>query len=165
MENPYIIPRLYIRGVREAEEYLVERSKGVFERRKSCSDASKCYGKVIYGTEIDSIIDLVGKRVLRSFIVEVPGEEGEALLIPEGVHVEPIPVYGRRVVMEVREGEEVKTGRVLGVVLTGKYEVRKIRSHVDGLVVYIYSSPLGPPDENIVVIVPRENVRRVKIVG
>jgi len=165
LSSLYAIPRLYIKGARSDEEYLVEKGGDVYERSRSCPEASRCFGKVIYGVELESIIDLVGKRVARSFIVEYPDKPGEGLLVPEGVYVEPIPVYGRRAVVEVREGEEVRQGQVIGTVLTGKYEVRRVRSHVEGIVVYIYSSPLGPPDENIVVIVPRESVKRVKILG
>ncbi|WP_244403876.1 DUF2118 family protein [Pyrolobus fumarii] len=160
--NPYLIPRLYIEGIK-GDEYLVESGEGVYKRSKSCPSGSRCYGKAIYGVELDSILDLLEKKVKRSFIVEPGDKPGEGILVESGVHAEPIPVSGKRAVIEVLEGDEVKEGDVLGLIVTGKYELRKVRSHVDGIVVYIYSSPMGPPDENIVFIVPRDQVKRIKI--
>ncbi len=161
--NPYITPRLYIEGL-ESSEYLVEVEPGVYRRSSKCSEGRRCFGKTVYGVALDEIMDLLEKRVRRSFIVE-PGEpQGEALLVEAGAHAEPIPVQGSRTVIEVLEGEQVATGDVIGLVVTRKYELRKIRSHVDGIVVYIYSSPTGPPDENIVFISPDEHVKKVRIV-
>ncbi len=162
--NPYITPRLYIEGL-ESNEYLVEVEPGVFRRSAECPEGRRCFGKTVYGVTLDEIMDLLGKRVKRSFIVE-PGEpRGEAILVEAGAHAEPIPVEGSRTVIEVFEGDKVSAGDVVGLVVTRKYELRKIRSHVDGVVVYIYSSPTGPPDENIVFISPDEHVKKVRIVG
>ncbi len=160
--NPYLTPRLYIEGL-ESHEYLVEEEPGVFRRSGECPEGRRCFGKATYGVVLDEILDLLEKRVKRAFIVEPGDREGEGLLVEEGVHAEPIPVSGSRTVIEVLEGDEVKRGDVVGLVVTRKYELRKIRSHVEGTVVYIYYSPEGPPDENIVFIMPSDAVKRVKI--
>ncbi len=162
--NPYATPRLYIEGV-ESNEYLVEEGEGVYSRSNVCPEGRRCFGKVVYGVVLDEILDLLEKRVRRAFIVEPGDKPGEGLLVEKGVYAEPIPVYGSRTVIEVLEGDEVKRGDVVGLVVTRKYELRKIRTHVDGTVVYIYSSPEGPPDENIVFITPSGSVKRVRIKG
>lgn len=162
--NPYATPRLYIEGL-ESHEYLVEEGEGVYSRSDRCPEGRRCFGKTIYGVELDEILDLLEKRVKKAFIVEPGDTPGEGLLVEKGAHAEPIPVSGSRTVIEVLEGDEVKRGEVVGLVVTRKYELRKIRSHVDGVVVYIYSSPEGPPDENIVFITPSDAVKRVRIKG
>ena len=162
--NPYATPRLYIEGL-ESNEYLVEEGEGVYTRSRTCPEGKRCFGKTIYGVALDEILDLLEKRVKRAFIVEPGDSRGEGMLVEEGVHAEPLPVSGSRTVIEVLEGDEVKRGDVVGLVVTRKYELRKIRSHVDGVVVYIYSSPEGPPDENIVFIMPADSVKRVRIKG
>ena len=162
--NPYATPRLYIEGL-ESHEYLVEEGEGVYTRSDRCPEGRRCFGKAVYGVVLDDILDLLEKRVKRAFIVEPGDRPGEGLLVEEGVHAEPIPVYGSRTVIEVLEGDEVRKGDVVGLVVTRKYELRKIRTHFEGTVVYIYSSPESPPDENIVFIMPTESVKRVRIKG
>ncbi len=162
--NPYLTPRLYVEGF-ESNEYLVEQEPGVFVVSRECKPGSRCFGKALYGVLLEELVDLVEKRVKRSFIVEPGDSKGEAFLVEEGSYIEPIPVSGSRAVLEVLEGDKVEEGNVLGIVVTRKYELRKIRSHVKGIVVYIYSAPTGPPDENIVFISPEESVKKVRIVG
>ena len=78
--------------------------------------------------------------------------------------MEPIPLDGIRVALEACEGDRVEPGSTLGFVVTGKREVRHIRSHVGGVVVYIYSSPYSRPERNIVFIAPPDSVKEVEIV-
>ena len=161
-EHPYHIPRLYIEGL-ESDEYLVlEDSRA--RRSRECPRGSRCLGKAIYGVELDKIVDLVAKRALASFIVALPPRYEKGLLVEKGSHLEPIPLEGIRVALEACEGDRVEPGSTIGFVVTGKHEVRHIRSHVAGFVVYIYSSPYSRPDRSIVLIAPEEQVREVEIV-
>ena len=159
--SPYHIPRLYVEGL-ESDEYL-ELVGDEARPVKRCSGAGRCFGKAIYGTLLDEIIDIVGKKATRSFIVVLPPEYREGLLVEKGTHVEPIPLEGIRVAFEVCEGSRIDVDSTLGFVATRKREVRHIRSHVPGVVVYIYSSPYSRPDRNIVMVVPEEAVRRVRV--
>jgi hypothetical protein len=154
------VPRLYIEGL-DSDEYLVLED-GVARAVRECS-GGRCFGKTIYGTVLDEIVDLVSKRVLRSFIVVLPPDYREGLLVEKGSSVEPIPLEGVRVAFEVCEGSRVSIDDTLGFIATRKREVRHIRSHVEGIVVYIYSSPYSRPDRNIVLIAPEEEVRRVRV--
>jgi hypothetical protein len=158
--SPYHIPQLYVEGL-EGEEYLVLED-GEARRSRECS-GGRCFGKAIYGTLLDEIVDLVSKKALRSFIVVLPPDYREALLVEKGAHLEPVPLEGVRVAFEICEGSRVSVDSTLGFVATRKREVRHIRSHVEGIVVYIYSSPYSRPDRNIVLIAPEEAVRRVRV--
>jgi len=162
-ETPYHIPRLYIEGL-ESEEYLVLEDGGEARLSRSCSGGPRCFGKAIYGVSLEELVDLVSKRATRSFIVLLPPDYHRGLLVEKGSHVEPIPLNGIRVVLEACEGDRVEPGSTLGFTVTGKREVRHIRSHVSGVVVYIYSSPYSRPERNIVFVVPEEEVREVHVV-
>lgn len=160
--NPYLIPSLYVEGMSSVDGYLelVGEEASVVDR---CSGVGRCFGKRIYGVELDSIVDLLGKKAVRSFIVVPPESGGEGLLVEKDTYLEPIPVEGLKTTVVVCEGVEVDVEDTLGYVFTRKGEVRRIRTHVSGVVVYIYSSPEGPPDQNIVMIAPKEAVKRVRI--
>ena len=160
--NPYLIPSLYVEGMASIDGYLelIGEEASVVDR---CSGVGRCFGKRIYGVELESIVDLLGKKAVRSFIVVLPEPGGGGLLVEKGTHLEPIPVEGLKTSVVVCEGVEVDVEDTLGYVFTRKGEVRRIRTHVPGVVVYIYSSPEGPPDQNIVLIAPKEAVKRVKI--
>lgn len=158
--SPYLIPRLYVEGMKSSE-YLAL-SNGVARASSSCM-GRRCFGKAIYGVVLDEIADIVVKKAVRSFIVVPPPDYREGLLVEEGSHLEPIPVEGVRVSFEVCEGSEVERDDTIAFVSTRKHEVRRVRSHVAGVVVYIYSSPASGVERSIVFIAPREVVKRVRI--
>ncbi len=159
--SPYYIPRLYVEGL-PGDEYLVLED-GSARRSRECPEGARCFGKATYGVLLDEIIDIVEKKARRSFIVVLPPDYTQGLLVEKGSHVEPIPMEGVRVAFEICEGSRVDVDSTLGFVATRKREVRHIRSHVPGVVVYIYSSPYSRPDRNIVMVVPEEEVRRVHV--
>ncbi|ABM80401.1 DUF2118 domain-containing protein [Hyperthermus butylicus] len=158
--SPYHIPRIYIEGI-GSDEYL-ELVDSTARRTDRCS-GRRCFGKAIYGTLLDEIADLLAKKATRSFIVVLPPDYRKGLLVEAGSYLEPVPLEGMRVVIHVCEGDRVEEGSTLGFIATRKFEVRHIRSHVEGVVVYIYSSPEGPPDRNIVFIAPEEVVQTVTV--
>ncbi len=158
--SPYLIPRLYVEGM-QSDEYLILLDS-VARVSGSCT-GGRCFGKAIYGVVLDDIVDIVAKRSVRSFIVVPPPDYKEGLLVEAGSHLEPIPVEGVRTSFEVCEGSEVKRDDTVAFASTRKQEVRRIISHVDGVVVYIYSSPVGGVERSIVFIAPKEVVRRVRI--
>ncbi len=158
-QNPYLTPQLYVENL-ESEDKL-ELLDG--EAVRGCSGRGRCFGKAIYGTLLEEIADLLSKKARRAFMVVLPPDYDKALLVEHGTYLEPIPLEGMRVVIEVCEGDEVKPGSTLGFIATRKFEVRHIRSHVEGVVVYIYSDPEAPPDRNVVFIARREDVRLVKL--
>jgi len=158
--SPYHVPRLYVEGLR-SDEYL-ELEDGAARRVERCA-APRCFGKAIYGSVLDEIVDLLSKKARRGFIVVLPPDYREALLVEKDTQLEPIPMEGARVAFEICEGDRVSVDDTLGFVATRKREVRHVRSHVEGLVVYIYSSPYSRPDRNIVLLAPEEAVRRVRV--
>ena len=162
VKSPYAIPQLYVEDV--VSDIFLEIRDGVGEVTSRCSNEKDaiCLGKQVYGSTID-FIDLIEKRVTKSFVVVLPPEYNTGLFVQRGSAVEPIPVEGIRVALEVCEGVKVKKWDTLGVVLTRKREMRRIKTHVAGIVVYIYSSPIGEREEDIVIIAPEEVVKYIKI--
>lgn len=162
IKSPYAVPQLYVEGV--VSDVFLEIRGDVGEVTTRCSNerGTICLGKQVYGSTID-FIDLVEKRVTKSFVVVLPPEYSTGLLIQRGSTVEPIPVEGVRVALEVCEGVKVKKWDTLGVVLTRKREMRRIKTHVAGIVVYIYSSPIGEREEDILIIAPEEVVKHIRI--
>jgi len=160
--NPYLIPSLYVEGMPSVDGYLelVNEEASLVEK---CSGVGRCFGKRIYGVELESIVDLVGKKAVKSFIVVPPELNEEGFLIEKDTYIELIPIEGLKTSVVVCEGVEVDVEDTLGYVFTRKGEIRRIRTHVPGIVVYIYSSPEGPPDQNIVFIAPKEAVKRVRV--
>lgn len=163
-EHPYYIPQLFIKDT-TSSEYLVLGENGTRARRaRDCKEGGECFGKTVYGVVLDEIIDIVEKRVVKSFIVVLPPQYTKALLLREGSHVEPIPIEGVRVSLEVCEGDKVDKNSTVGYVATRKWEFRHIRSHVEGVVVYIHYSPYGGIERNIVFIAPEEEVTYINVV-
>jgi hypothetical protein len=160
--NPYLIPQLYVENL-ESNVALELRDGEARLVRGGCNAGARCFGKAIYGVLLEEIADLVGKKARRAFIVVLPPDYTEGLLVEAGTYLEPIPLEGMRVVVEACEGEKVKPGSTLGFIATRKLEVRHIRSHVEGVVVYIYSDPEAPPDRNIVFIAREEDVKHVRV--
>ncbi len=162
IKSPYMVPQLYVEGV--ASDILLEIRNDVGKVTSRCSNEknSVCLGKQVYGSTID-FIDLIEKRVTKSFVVVLPPEYNKGLFVQRGSAVEPIPVEGIRVALEVCEGVKVKKWDTLGVVLTRKREMRRIKTHVAGIVVYIYSSPIGDREEDIIIIAPEEVVKYIRI--
>jgi hypothetical protein len=160
-KSPYLIPQLFIEGL-ESDEFLVLEGNTA-KRARACPQDARCFGKAIYGVELDGIVDIVAKKCTGSFIVVLPPDYKRGLLVEAGSHLEPIPLEGMRVALEVCEGSKVGVEDTLGFVATRKFEVRHIRSHVEGVIVYIYSSPESGPDRNIVLVAPEEVVKRIEI--
>ncbi len=160
-QYPYHIPRIYIEGA-ESEEYIVQEDDS-FTVSKTCPPGRKCYGKAIYGSILEEIVDIFSKRAEKSFIVLLPPSYTEGVLVEQGTYLEPIPVEGSPALLNVCEGEEVGKGKVIGLALTGKGEQRKTRAHVEGIVVYVYNPPDSKPEQYIVLIAPAESVKRVRI--
>ncbi len=163
-EHPYYIPQLFIKNA-TSSEYLVLSENGTRARRvRDCKEDSRCFGKAVYGVVLDEIIDIVEKKVVKSFIVVLPPQYTKALLLRENSRVEPIPIEGVRVSLEVCESDKVDKNSTVGYVATRKWEFRHIRSHVKGIVVYIYYSPYGGIERNIVFIAPEEEVTYINVV-
>lgn len=162
LDSPYVVLQLYVEE-EESDTYLqVEGDEGRITNQCMQGANIVCLGKRIYGSTID-FINLVEKRVTRGFAIVLPPDYANGLYIPRGSPIEPIPVEGVRVSLEVCEGVKVKKWDTIGYVLTRKREMRRVKAHVSGIVVYVYSSPVGEREEDIVIIAPEEVVRHIRV--
>jgi|GEM_PF-5888487 len=165
--NPYSIPRLFVEDTGIADnEYLVldpSENKATLVKNKAPKKYEKVFSKVLYGSLLGEIIDTVAQRVVRDFIVVMPPSYKRGLYVPKQSKIVPIPMEGFRVSLEICEGMEISKGETIGYIVTKKGEIRHIRSHVYGVISYIYSDPASTLDKYIVFISPKEEVRFIEI--
>ena len=146
---------------------LVNPRKKIFvdERREVYSyepfNDARPFIEIVPHSIVGGVIDPVSGVSAVTFVVEY-SDRGEAVLVPRGVKTFIIEARGRRVYQLVEEGSEVFPGDKVFYIVTGKHEVRVVRSAVEGVLVHI--SELVPSKVQTLraVVVPREQCRRLR---
>ncbi len=166
--QPYNIPRLFIENTRAvtSDEYLIlnlAEKKAILTEDKKLGRLGKIFSKTLYGVLLDEIIDLVSQKVVKDFVVVIPPNYRRGLYVPRTSKITPIPMEGLRVVLEICEGVEVDKEETIGYIVTKKGEIRHIRSHISGIISYIYSDPASTLDKYIVFISPKKEVEVVEV--
>jgi len=148
--DPYRFPRLFVEG-KEGEEYaVVEGDEVKFVKEK----VPGALGKVPYEIPLDELVDRLEERAKVTFLVHVPNE-GKAILVPKGTKVKLLRASHVKVGIAVKEGDEIEEGDTYAYGLTGKGEVRRLRSGSPGTVVMVHWEPYGGRDEYHVLLVPK----------
>jgi len=124
-------------------------------------DGARPFIEIVPHTIIGGVIDPVSGVSAITFVVEY-ADRGEAVLVPRGTKTFIIEARGKRVYQLVEEGSEISPGDKVFYIVTGKYEVRVVRSAVGGVLVHI--SELVPSKVQTLraVVVPREQCRRLR---
>ncbi|NPA96560.1 MAG: DUF2118 domain-containing protein [Crenarchaeota archaeon] len=106
----------------------VDRSKKVFSYRRlnSCEEFTEILTNFVVGIAIDPI-----KAVANLDTLAVYGEYG--YLLEKGKSTTVVEARGKSVYPLVKEGSKVAKGERLFYVVTGKHEVRVVRSPIDGV--------------------------------
>ncbi len=126
------------------------------------SNCSDCYIEVPY-EEAEQLI--MGSGVIKcGFIIMWEGSD-QCLLVREGAIAHSIEIEGYRVYGIVSEGENVAKGDRIAYIVTGKGEVRTVRSLFPGVVAYAAQKPESKPEKLLLIIIGGENVRRARILG
>ena len=121
----------------------------------------RAFSKRIYERVHVEVLDLERGEVKKSYIVKSP-RNGTYILVEAGVKVSLVEVAGRQVHLYCEEGDEVVEGERIASVITGKYEVRNVRSPDDGIVVLI-GEFIETPERSVIAIAGDEDVRRITV--
>ncbi|MEM0105613.1 MAG: DUF2118 domain-containing protein [Zestosphaera sp.] len=90
----------------------------------------------------------------------VCGSSGECVSVSVEDRLRVIEISGSEVMVDVEEGMCVKLGGRLGSIITGKGEVRSVRSDVSGMVVLVHEVPVSRPSTTLVFIKVGDCVER-----
>ncbi len=153
--NPYAYPKAFVKDEPSEDRAKIEQGKVILGREGD-------YGKVIYEELLEKVVDLEQGIAKRDFIVVLPNED-EALFVAKGTRLLLYELRGRGVYPAVKEGDEIKPRDSLGYVVTGKYEVRHIRSDTEGVVVHVHWSVGERPERYVIVVVDRNECKRLKV--
>ncbi|NPA84646.1 MAG: DUF2118 domain-containing protein [Crenarchaeota archaeon] len=155
--DPYRFPRLFVEG-KEGEEYAVVEGGEVRFVKERVPGA---LGKVPYEIPLDELVDRIEERAKVTFLVHIPNEN-KAILVKRGTPIKLLRASHVKVGIAVKEGESLERGGTYAYGLTGKGEVRRLRSGSSGTVVMVHWEPLGGRDEYHVLVAPEGEVKVLK---
>jgi len=161
----YAFPEVYVEGVTPSNEYVVEiNGSYLLAKTPDFENAKRFFGHVVYEDILNSL-DLIEATVKQSFLVirkyGLPLMEG--LLVEKNTKLCFIEVRGRYPVVFVSEGDNVDVGDKIAYIVTGKGEVRVVKSPCSGIVVLSINITWERPEKYILVVVDRNECRRVTI--
>ena len=157
--DPYRFPRLFVEGM-EGEEYaVVEGDEVCFTKERKPG----ALGKVPYEIPLEELVDPLGEVAKVTFLVHLPNEN-KAILVPKGTKLKLLRASHAKVGIVVKEGDEVKEGDTYAYGLTGKGEVRRLRTSFKGKVVMVHWEPYGGRDDYHVLLAP-EGARELRVRG
>ncbi|HDD25762.1 MAG TPA: DUF2118 domain-containing protein [Acidilobales archaeon] len=108
----------------------------------------------------DYAIDLVNGKVTKDLMVYYPSRNAR-FLVPKDTDIKLVEVVGKQVFPLISEGVEVKARDKIAYIVTGKSEVRVVRSPADAMVIFIFYYPLHKPEKYVFILTEVGNVERV----
>jgi len=144
--------------VNAEKRVFVDEARGIYAYTPF--SGSRPFVEIVPHALIGGVVDPVSGECAIDFVVEYLDRD-EALFVPRGSRASILEARGRRVYQLVEEGSEIEPGDKIFYVVTGKHEVRVVRSPVGGVLVHI--SELVPSKVQTLraVVVPREQCRRL----
>ncbi len=153
--SAYRFPRLFVKGRKSSEYAKVVGNEVIFGEEGE-------FGKVPYEIPLEELVDLLEERAKVSFIIHIPNES-KAILVPEGTRVKVLRAVHTAVRGLPKEGEILEEGEIYATGLTGKGEIRKLRTLERGLVAMVHWKPYGGKDVYHLLLVPEEQVKILKV--
>lgn len=155
MSEQYAFPEVYVAGVRSKKCLCNESEKYIIV---SCtSDLNACtevYGHIPYEQVLNYIDSLEAK--MRESVVVLQSRPDRAVykgfLLEKGTSVCLQEISGNYVYLHVKEGMSVKKEHSIAHIITGKLEIRNIRSLCEGLVALVVDMPWKEPRKVVVVV-------------
>ncbi len=163
----YSFPEVYVEDI-ESDKYIVLLNGEYIltSDKEKISASSRRYGHILYENVVEKAIDLTTPLITREVIV-IPHYTGEeymkAYIIPRNTKPCLIEVKGYSPYVFVDELDEVDEKSKIAYIVTGKNEVRTIRSPCRGVVVLVVNFPWEKPERYIIVVVGRDELREITI--
>jgi len=155
VSEQYSFPEVYVAGVQGKKCLCDENGKYVVV--PCAGDLGFCvkvYGSIPYEQALN-YIDLLEARVRVSMAI-LQGKPGEAVyegfLLERGVNVCLQEILGNHMYLYVKEGMSIEREHTIAHVITGKLEIRSIRSTCEGLVALVVDMPWEEPRKAVVVV-------------
>ncbi len=162
MREDYIFPEIFVEdtNIKSDKYILFESKKGNIKIVKECGEPSEeisCFAKIPYDNALETILDIYGNRIKKSFILKT--KNNDLLLVKSSSHPKIIEVKGWIVRILVTEGEKIRKWQRVAYVLTKKYETRTIKSPWSGIVTYIGYVFGEKPEHYVIVVVDEDEVK------
>lgn len=156
MKVDYVFPEAYVEGV-ESHKYLCSLDDSYIVTTTIYKDLNckKLYGLVPYEKTME-YIDLVEAYTKRSIAVlwsdkSKGGYTG--YLLGEKTPLCLQEVRGSSIYVPRREGDTIRVGEYVAYTVSGKMEVRKVKSKCEGLIALIIDRPWEEPRRTLLVVV------------
>ncbi len=141
--------------------YRLDPGEASIKRVDACRKPLKCFTEFPFEEAYRYIYDPGKGCSAREFIV-MDSSSGKGIYIGRGTRLELDELEGYKVILDVEIGSSLGYGDKIGYVLTGKGEVRNIRSRSSGVVVYAAHMPIDKPQKAILLIASDKDVREIK---
>jgi len=154
---------VYVEDV-NSSKYICFKNQKPVHIKERLTDCTRLFGEVPYERVLD-YVDLERAVNTRSIIVlrEDPSlRELNGFIVEKGTLLCLQEVTGKFIYFLVGEGTKISSGDIIAYHVTGKFEVRSIKSKCEGQVALIVDMPWEVPRRAVVVVVPFE-CRRITI--
>lgn len=165
----YRFPEVFVEGIENSkyiveidDQYILVLSRDVLDKYSGCK---RVFGHIVY-EDIAEYLDITKPATTKSFIIipEYSGEEiMKGFLVEENTDICLIEVKGVQPYVFPREGEKVKERDKVAYIITGKGEVRVVRSPCEGMVLLVINFPWEKPERYILAVVNKDDVREITI--
>ncbi|MEM0371237.1 MAG: DUF2118 domain-containing protein [Ignisphaera sp.] len=123
-------------------------------------DGYEKYVEIVYEKVMGSVIDFYDKRIVCDIAILIP-KQNRVLHISKNTHIEIIEISGKHVYPLVDVGSNISRNSKLCYIVTKKYEVRSIKSDVDGIVIYVGEAFLGKEQTIYIIIVNEDKIHEL----
>ncbi|MEM0380528.1 MAG: DUF2118 domain-containing protein [Desulfurococcaceae archaeon] len=166
-KNLYVFPEVFIEN-NYSNKCIVETLNNEYIMIE-CSELDKYGYKKYFGSipyeSVLEYIDLV-ESVSRRGIVVAKRESNRFLngfLIETGTKLCIIEITGYEIFVDAIEGEEILEGRRIAYIVTNKNDIRVYKSPCSGLILLVIDVSWEKPCRYIVVVVDKNECRRINI--
>jgi hypothetical protein len=165
--NEYSFPEVFLENISSDKYYIVEKNNEYIltDKLEKYTGYKRFFGHIIY-EDILNYIDLTKPLITKSLIIIPrfnPEEEMKGLLVEKNTSVCLIEVKGVQPYVFPRESDFIEENEKIAYIVTGKGEVRVIKSPCKGIVLLIINLPWEKPEKYILVVVDRDAARQITI--
>ncbi len=150
------------------EVALSDLNNFVNEKKRLCLDLERgeayeddCedpFVEIMYNVVPGLVVDLVEKRTATDLAIELGNE---VLYLERGTELEIVEASGKRVCPLIKEGDGVEEGQRIFYIVTGKLEVRVVRSKTRGVAIYVGEVVPSELQRYVAVIVDGSRIRKL----